>query len=80
MPEVIEEHKFGRLSRPAMYDQYTDGQIYLWTEEELEEFGRGAETVRSGFHSACQRKGLRARTQIVQGKGLYIQAVEKEEV
>ena len=79
MPEVVGEHKFGRLSRPPQYDQYLDGQIYLWNEEELEEFPKGAQTLRSGLYSAAARKGVRCRTQLIEGKGLYFQAIESEE-
>jgi len=78
MPHTVEAHKFGRLSRRPQYDKYLDGQIYVWTEEELEELSNGAQTVRSGVYSAAARNNMSVRTQIVDGE-LYVQATEKEE-
>jgi len=78
MPHTVKEHKFGRLTRTAQYDQYLDGQIYVWSEEELEEYSNGAATVRSGLYSAARRNRRRARSQIVDGE-LFFQAFAEQE-
>ena len=80
MPSVIKEHKFGRMSKPAQYDQYLDGRIYKFTKDELKEFSDGAATVRSGMYSAAVRAvpTMRVRSQIVEDE-LIIQAYLKEE-
>lgn len=78
MPEVVKEHQFSRLGRNPQYDQYLDGQIYKWSKDELKEFSKGADTVRSGVTSAAARNGLSIRSQILEDGSLIMQAYEKE--
>ncbi len=78
MPETIDEFKFGRLTRPNKYEEYLDGNIWLFTAEELEEYTKGAQTVRSGVYSAAARTNMRVRSQIREDGALVVQAVEKE--
>ncbi len=79
MPHTVEEHKFGRLTRSPKYDQYLDGQIYVWTEEELQEYGNGAATVRSGLYSAAVRNNMRLRSQLQEDGSLVAQAFDESE-
>ncbi len=79
MPKTIKEFKFGRMTGQGLYDEYLDGEIWVFSADELTEYPKGAETVRSGITSAAARVGKRTRSQINQDGELTIQVREKEE-
>jgi len=79
MPKTIKEFKFGRMTGQGRYGEYLDGQIWVFSADELEEYPKGAETVRSGITSAASRAGLKVRSQIGQDGSLTIQTLLEEE-
>ncbi len=79
MPKTIREFKFGRMTGQGRYDEYLDGQIWVFSVDELKEYPKGAETVRSGITSAAAREGLSTQSQITQEGELTIRVFEKEE-
>lgn len=80
MPHEIEEHNFGRLTRSPKYDEFLDGKIYVWTEDELAEYGNGAISLRGSLYSAANRRDLKIRSQIREDGSLVVQAYDPEEV
>ena len=79
MPKTIKEFKFGRMTGQGRYDEYLDGQIWVFSTDETQEYPRGAETLRGSITSAAVRAGKRVRSQIDQDGTLTIQVIEKEE-
>ena len=79
MPKTIKEFKFGRMTGQGKYDEYLDGQIWVFSADELKEYPKGAETVRSGITSAAVRHGKHCQSQISQDGELTIRVYEKEE-
>ena len=79
MPKTIKEFKFGRMTGQGMYDEYLDGEIWVFSADELKEYPKGADTVRSGITSAAVREGKRTQSQISQDGELTIRVYEKEE-
>ncbi len=64
MPETIKEFRFGRMTRANKYEEYLNGDIWVFSAEELAEYPKGAETVRSGMYTAARRMNLSIRSQI----------------
>ncbi len=79
MPETIKEFKFGRMTGQGKYKEYLDGEIWVFTADELKEYSSGALTVRSGITSAAVREGLKVRSQIETDGSLVIQTLTEEE-
>ena len=64
MPETIKEFRFGRMTRANKYEEYLNGDIWVFSAEELAEYPKGADTVRSGMYTAARRMNLSIRSQI----------------
>ncbi len=78
MPKTIEEFNFGRMTGQGRYDEYLDGEIWVFSADELTEYPKGAETVRSGITSAAVRINKRTQSQINQDGELTIRVFEKD--
>ncbi len=64
MPHNIEGFRFGRMTRANKYEEYLNGDIWVFSADELAEYPKGAETIRSGMYTAARRMNLSIRSQI----------------
>ena len=42
MPKTIKEFKFGRMTGPGLYDESLDGEIRVFSADELTEYPKGS--------------------------------------
>jgi hypothetical protein len=55
------------------WDDIANGEVWLFTNEELAENNTTAATVRVTAHTYSKEHGFKFRTKVVKGEGLYIQ-------
>ena len=79
MPRNIKEFRFGRMTRANKYEEYLNGDIWVFSADELTEYPKGALTVRSGIYTAARRMNLSVRSQINEKDELVIQSYDPTE-
>lgn len=72
MPDKKDSFPGSKLAQLDWVD-IASGDVWFFSEEELQELGAKPETLRAYAHGYAKANGIKFRTKLVKGEGLYIQ-------